>query len=233
MGNYSNHDPITLNKYLYAHADPISYTDPSGYLGLASLGAANNIQGQLQTISVGRVATIGFAANDAAIVGTATASSKQIGLFVLAGMGAAGAKLFDMLSSKDDNGEPDEVVPYYRAVDTGEMVDILDCNCFRFPDAGFGIEPTAVKRFWLDPGSAITFGNRFILGDFAGAREDSFFVVNGNVSKSFDAVVRGISGGDNPGDRFIGEGRAVGYRLLPALNAEMQRHGGVHTMGEY
>lgn len=30
-----NKQPITLNKYLYAHADPVKYTDPSGYSVLA------------------------------------------------------------------------------------------------------------------------------------------------------------------------------------------------------
>ena len=33
----SNYDPITLHKYLYANANPVTYCDPSGYMGLMSL----------------------------------------------------------------------------------------------------------------------------------------------------------------------------------------------------
>ncbi len=63
-------------------------------------------------------------------------------------MGPAGAKLLDMLSD-DDEDDSNELVDYFRAVETGEMLDILDCNCFRFLDRGFGMEPTAIKRFFL------------------------------------------------------------------------------------
>ncbi len=41
--------PITLNKYLYANGDPIRFVDPSGYFGLADVGAALNIRGILGT----------------------------------------------------------------------------------------------------------------------------------------------------------------------------------------
>ena len=36
-----SHDPITLNKYLYANASPVIYTDPSGYA--ANLGEASGV----------------------------------------------------------------------------------------------------------------------------------------------------------------------------------------------
>jgi hypothetical protein len=29
----SNYDPITLHKYLYANANPVTYCDPSEYIG--------------------------------------------------------------------------------------------------------------------------------------------------------------------------------------------------------
>ena len=47
MGNPE--DPITLNKYLYANADPIEFTDPSGHFSIGSFGAATSIQGILAT----------------------------------------------------------------------------------------------------------------------------------------------------------------------------------------
>ncbi|MDP5141377.1 GIY-YIG nuclease family protein [Rheinheimera baltica] len=36
-------EPVTLNKYLYTHADPVNGTDPSGYQNLISAGIANSI----------------------------------------------------------------------------------------------------------------------------------------------------------------------------------------------
>jgi len=42
-------DPITLNKYLYANADPVTYVDPTGNFGLASIGASLNVRGVLST----------------------------------------------------------------------------------------------------------------------------------------------------------------------------------------
>jgi RHS repeat-associated protein len=43
-------DPLSLHKYLYAHADPVSYVDPSGHsIGLAHLGAAVAIAFTLQS----------------------------------------------------------------------------------------------------------------------------------------------------------------------------------------
>lgn len=53
-----NQDPISLHKYLYAHADPVNNIDPSGQVTMAVIG-----QGLLITyrgVSMG--ATIGFAA---------------------------------------------------------------------------------------------------------------------------------------------------------------------------
>jgi len=43
--------PITLNKYVYGNSDPVRYIDPSGYFGLADIGAALNIRG-IQAASI-------------------------------------------------------------------------------------------------------------------------------------------------------------------------------------
>ncbi|WP_037987297.1 RHS repeat-associated core domain-containing protein, partial [Teredinibacter turnerae] len=45
-------DPITLNKYLYAEADPAGKVDPSGKMSIGSQMSAINIQGTLSTIAV-------------------------------------------------------------------------------------------------------------------------------------------------------------------------------------
>lgn len=39
--------PITLNKYLYANANPTYYTDPSGYVGLGDFSVAQSMMSNL------------------------------------------------------------------------------------------------------------------------------------------------------------------------------------------
>ncbi len=43
-------EPVTLNKYVYAHADPVNFVDPSGYFGLSDVMGAVNVQGVLTII---------------------------------------------------------------------------------------------------------------------------------------------------------------------------------------
>ncbi len=50
MGNSS--DPVTLHKYLYANADPVRYTDPTGNFSLGSIGTAGNIAARLAMTSL-------------------------------------------------------------------------------------------------------------------------------------------------------------------------------------
>ncbi len=45
-------DPVTLHKYLYANASPVSYTDPSGFFSLAEMQATTGVQGFLQKAAV-------------------------------------------------------------------------------------------------------------------------------------------------------------------------------------
>jgi RHS repeat-associated protein len=52
-----NKDPVTLNKYLYAGANPVSYVDPTGYFSLqealSTLTALSFLQATFPTIAVG------------------------------------------------------------------------------------------------------------------------------------------------------------------------------------
>jgi len=45
MGN--NQDPVTLHKYLYANADPVTYTDPTGNFSMGSMMSAIGTMGSL------------------------------------------------------------------------------------------------------------------------------------------------------------------------------------------
>ena len=45
-------DPITLHKYLYANANPVMFTDPTGMFSLSELSIVQKIQGVLRKIAV-------------------------------------------------------------------------------------------------------------------------------------------------------------------------------------
>ncbi len=53
----STSDPMSLHKYLYAHADPVGRMDPSGHFMLAEIAFAGNMIGTLATIAVPTVTT--------------------------------------------------------------------------------------------------------------------------------------------------------------------------------
>ena len=46
----SQSDPLSLHKYLYAHADPVNNTDPTGMFTLSEINIVGAIQSTLQTI---------------------------------------------------------------------------------------------------------------------------------------------------------------------------------------
>ena len=44
-------DPVSLHKYLYANANPVSYTDPSGYFSLAEVAVTVAISTVLMSVT--------------------------------------------------------------------------------------------------------------------------------------------------------------------------------------
>lgn len=64
--------PVTLNKYLYTHGDPVNHTDPTGHFGLASFGVASNIRASLATTSVANFSS----AITRAVIGTLPAAGR-------------------------------------------------------------------------------------------------------------------------------------------------------------
>lgn len=44
--------PLTLNKYLYTHSDPINGSDPSGYARITDLGFAQHAQGKIRQANI-------------------------------------------------------------------------------------------------------------------------------------------------------------------------------------
>jgi len=55
------HDPISLHRYLYAHANPITNTDPTGLVAMSELKTVVAIQGILNSIKTGMYTTIKLA----------------------------------------------------------------------------------------------------------------------------------------------------------------------------
>ena len=109
-----NAQPITLNKYLYANADPVLNVDPTGNFSLASVSAAMNVASVLTNMQV----QSGFSLLDGAfgVTGNTEAQgdlrTSQMILGV-AQLGAGGFQLLKMLSGK------------FRAATSG-----MKCNSF-------------------------------------------------------------------------------------------------------
>jgi RHS repeat-associated protein len=80
--------PLSLNKYGYAHGDPVGGRDPSGLFTLGGLGAASNIQSVLANIQ----ADFGSNLISNALDGGASYSS-SMGWGVIASVAPWGAKL--------------------------------------------------------------------------------------------------------------------------------------------
>jgi hypothetical protein len=56
-------DPMSLHKYLYAHVNPVMYSDPSGYMTLAEIQTSTNIQallGVIRTTGAGQIRSAAF-----------------------------------------------------------------------------------------------------------------------------------------------------------------------------
>ncbi|WP_075186541.1 hypothetical protein [Teredinibacter haidensis] len=112
MGN--NSDPVTLHKYLYGGANPVINIDPSGnsFLSMAGGGSVRSILGNLARPNLKTIVG-GAAANDAIYAAGATLSSKQIGLFALAAMGASGLALFEMAVETEGEDPEDPEILYH------------------------------------------------------------------------------------------------------------------------
>ena len=45
-------EPVSLHKYLYANANPVAYSDPTGYFSLSELNVTQAIEAQLHKMLV-------------------------------------------------------------------------------------------------------------------------------------------------------------------------------------
>ncbi|MFN3713390.1 MAG: RHS repeat-associated core domain-containing protein [Alcanivoracaceae bacterium] len=112
-------DPVTLNKYLYANADPVRHVDPSGNYSIMSLGRATAVLGVLATIS--NVGITGLA--------TAWAGEDQDSL--------PDAVLLTVGYSAANGGGMVELYADY-------VVELKTMRTFMYASGGLGISPTSV-----------------------------------------------------------------------------------------
>ncbi len=220
-----NSDSLTLHKYLYANADPANVADPSGRFGLLSFSVSIDA-----VLAATAVATVGYLAGKSFVGGLRddgeALSDREVGLLTIVGtdphVGGRLLKLLGVRVNEQSESSSESVVPLYRVVESGEYVSIVGCSCFSFLDRGFGVEPTEVKRFFLEPGSGIDMVTNARARRATGF-DGAFHLIEIRVSAAF---FRSLPP-EPPGDAHLGPGVAVPLGLVPALNAEMNRHGGV------
>jgi len=101
MGSHS--DPVTLNKYLYAHSSPSNYTDPSGHFvgGISGLNATIGIGAILAVTSASNYSSFlgGGLANDLNDNDLSLSSTSTAWLMILSGS-SAGHKYLEIIEEK-------------------------------------------------------------------------------------------------------------------------------------
>ena len=76
---------MTLHKYLYANANPVTFTDPTGYFSMAGMAMASNIQSSLQNMQIGAYMNFGdvVTGGDAGLGGIPAIAGTAVGLRLL------------------------------------------------------------------------------------------------------------------------------------------------------
>jgi RHS repeat-associated protein len=208
--------PTTLHKYVYAGGDPVQWSDPSGRMtSIAGVSIALAVGVALMTAATyqPRVAVFGNQTSG-------TLSDRDIGILTILGSSwEAGQRLVKSIGftlSLSNNGDGVEL---YRVVEEPEFMDILSCNCFQIGPNGFP------KQFWLDEQSALKYGKT--ISNAFSIKSTDWTMVSGTISKGLYERLD-----HSQVDEFIGGSSVtVWHNLIPALNADIKRHGGIKFLG--
>ena len=211
MGN--NSDPVSLHKYMYANADPVRYTDPTGNMSFASIGATTSIMGVLASTSI-----VGYSIGQSLTAGGASDggfTSSPLGWLTIAGMVGHSTSFLDLIATKvKERDDASETVNLARAVTEEEYNIITWCKCF-IPSRA--LEP---KRFWYGPtaeASATKFGTLF-----NGGSTGNWTIVSATISRRMFNMLD-----HTPMDVAIGDVVSVWPNLIPAFNTDVYAHGGI------
>lgn len=153
-------DPITLHKYLYANADPVLGTDPSGQMTLVQQAAAYTVLGGALVAAVHN--SNPFSTRSAVSDwDDPTPDLTQIGLLVLMTMVGPNSSLFDLIQSDEPEDKNEGCGrlhgPFYRYNETSDSLSSIASSLMLYgstPQAG--IEPTVQAWNWemQGPGTA-------------------------------------------------------------------------------
>lgn len=113
----SNHDPVTLHKYLYANTDPVNFIDPTGNFSLSSFSAASTIQAALATSAIVATYQIGQSFADVGAWDDDDWLAPNVtGWLVLAAMVGSSSSLLSIISEKINEDDSNSYV-YYHGTD--------------------------------------------------------------------------------------------------------------------
>ncbi|MEW8008613.1 MAG: putative Ig domain-containing protein [Candidatus Thiodiazotropha endolucinida] len=207
--------PITLNKYLYADADPANKIDPSGYMSLGSQITAIGTLGilsamSLHTYQMGQSLTGGVASDGGY-------TSGQTGWLVLAAMSGAGSKLYDLVRKKLDERE-DTTVDLFRVVDDYELASLYTLGEFALGPNQFP------KQFFEQEPVAFAYATDFMKPVY---NLSHFHMVETTISQTmYNSLIPGYEPGYGP---YV----TVPDGMLPAFNIDSKAFGGWRYLGTY
>jgi hypothetical protein len=108
-----NHDPITLHKYLYANANPVTGIDPSGNMTMVDFGAAFTALGAITTIAYNSWQATDRFNNSATWSDDDWLRPNITGWLVLAAMASSSSGLLDKIADKVNKKDNQEYELYH------------------------------------------------------------------------------------------------------------------------
>ncbi len=201
--------PITLNKYLYANANPVMYTDPSGYMSLGESSAALQIMGVLAASAIAVSYSPGQELSNHGSSTDVGYTPIQIGWLTVAWMSGKGTQVYKNIKEKLEKKDQ-KPVKLARVVEDAELAQMYLCGCYSLGPNAFP------KQFFHTDDEAVKFGSDFIF-----RFEPRFHLTNAFISEEMYNTLD-----HNAYEPGIGPIVTVPNYMLPAFNLDMDKMGG-------